>query len=767
MKNPGPVNSTFNDIEGQYKALFNQSPLGVFVFDVKYKITECNDQLIKFLKTTRQQLIGLDLSKINDKRIIPVLTKALEGKDAEYLGYYEATTSPAVIFGQMKTSPLLDKFGNVIGGIGAIVDLTDYKKTQIAFQESEEKYRLIVETITDGLLLFDCEGNIVDANISAHEMHGYKKDEMIGLTGKDIVYHKELHKFNKFLNDTAEEKEFYCEAYDLKKDGTRFPVDVKGIYFPYKGEQRFLAVIRDITERRQVEEKLKKSEEKYRNIFEKANVGIFQTTYTGKLISANSELAKMLGYKNINELFASLQDIERDSYVEPEKRKEFLQLIIKQGYVENFEYQIYRKDRTKIWVLESSLMSKKISDGDFIIDGFVKDITDRKRAIELKNEIEITKRTSKLKDQFLANISHEIRTPLTGIIGMTEILFGTNISKQQQEYLDMIKDSSQVLMNLINDILDISKIEAGKMELKPEPFDIKESVVKIKTFFETKTKNKNVNFSVHFDETLPDLIIADKKRFEQILMNLLSNACKFTHKGSIKIKVKLIKTYDDISSVKVNVIDTGIGIKSEDQDKLFDKFSQVDSSNTRSFEGSGLGLAICKELIKMMGGEIGFTSREGKGSDFWIIFDSMVTDKKDLIEYKTDSDFVNSDLNFDILIVEDKIESQKVLKLILEDVNCRIDIANNGFEALEAFKSGKYDLIIMDIMMPQMDGLATLKKLKKKYKKLPPVIGISAYTIAGDAEKYVTEGFDDYITKPVTKNQLYSIVLKWGNKTNK
>ncbi len=885
-KKPNP------ELEGQYKALFHQSPLGVFVYDNNYKITECNKQIVKILRTSRENLIGLDFQKVKDQRILPAISQGLKGKNAEYVGYYQATTSDVVIWAHLKISPLLDNSGKVIGGIGSFVDLTDYKKAEIeleknekqyrdlfnsvkdailvvdnklnitncnpafsemfgysikqikgkkahmiyadrdqfretglnlkdyitkrnqysiskyrkksgkiftgetnlfllknedgettgfiglirdisekvdaekALRESEEKYRLIVETTTDGLLIFDSKGKIVEANKSANQMHGYEEKEMIGLSGKDIVDKKDLPKFQQFLTDTAQGKEFYSEAYDIKKDGTRFPIDVKGIYFPYKGKTHMLAVLRDITERKQNEEKLKESETKYRNIFEKANVGIFQTTSKGYLISANNEMAKMLGYKNKNELFASLKNVERNSYVNPDKRKEFLQIIKNQGFVENFEYQVYRKDGTKIWVLENSLISKKLPDGDFIIDGFAKDITDQKNANRLKNEIEVAKRTSLHKDQFLANVSHEIRTPLTGIIGMTDILNKTDLDEQQEDYLNTIKESSELLINLINDILDIAKIEAGKMELNPKPFELKKSVYKIINFFKPKINQNKVSLNLNTDKNLPDIIITDKVRFEQILMNLLSNACKFTAEGSITINIKLLEKKNNIASIKIDVIDTGIGIKEEHKNKLFSKFSQVDASNTRAFEGSGLGLSICRELINLMDGDIGFTSKENMGSDFWFTFYAPITDKKTPIEKpKTETEQKSINLNLNILVAEDKIVNQKVLKLMLEKANCRVDFANNGLEALEIYTPEKHDLIIMDIMMPQMDGITALKELKKKYKNLPPVIGLSAHTMAGDPEKYIAKGLDDYITKPVTTNELYAILLKWQNKT--
>ncbi len=388
------------------------------------------------------------------------------------------------------------------------------------------------------------------------------------------------------------------------------------------------------------------------------------------------------------------------------------------------------------------------------------DISEQKKALAIMKDAELAQKASESKNLFLANMSHEIRTPVTGIIGMSEILANTKLDTQQADYLQIINESSRILLRLINDILDIAKIEAGKIHLSYEPFSLQNIIQNIKKLNHPELINKNNKLKVIIDSEIPETVISDKLRIEQVIMNLLNNAMKFTENGQITIDV-IIADKSKPDTIKISVSDTGPGISKEDQNKLFNIFQQIE--NTRSEGGSGLGLYICKHLISYMGGEIGVESKPDKGSTFWFTFDSK-PEKQDLDIINEDDEEEDDDievsLGLKILLVDDKNVNIQVISLMLEAADCSVDIAKNGIEAIEVFTPDKYDVILMDIMMPVMDGVTAMKELKKKYDKTPPIIAITANAMAGDKEKYMKEGFDGYIAKPVTTRKLVSELLE-------
>jgi signal transduction histidine kinase len=403
----------------------------------------------------------------------------------------------------------------------------------------------------------------------------------------------------------------------------------------------------------------------------------------------------------------------------------------------------------------------KTNDTVIGISAFGRDITERKQSEQYQREIAIVESTNKLKDQFFANMSHEIRTPLSGIIGMLEILSGTNLDNVQQEYLDTIRKSSDNLLSILNDILDMSKLESGKMELFYSPIIFEKFINKFHSTFAGFLKGKKLKLLLKTSDQFPQYLLADEKRLTQIINNLLSNAVKFSEEGNIEIKFSLLeKTSPEKAKFKVEVCDTGIGIKQEDTEKLFSKFMQIESSESRNNHGTGLGLTICKELAQLMNGEIGVISEEGKGSTFWFTFEAGITTN---IEKNEQNQNVSpkSIKTAKVLVVEDVDTIRKVASLMLTNLGCEVTLAENGLKALEIFEEGKFDIILMDIQMPVMDGVKATKKLRETYKVLPVIIGLSANAMEGDAEKYINQGMDDYVIKPLTVAKLRSLLEKW------
>jgi len=646
-------------------------------------------------------------------------------------------------------------------------------------RNSEEIFRSVIMQANDGVLLLDEKCKIIRWNKALETITGFTAEETLGnyiwdiefqlmpaekrteeiknrleKTVKDIALHKKTNTNNTHFEGTI------CTRNDSKLKYVRVST------FIIHTEKSFLIgrVVYDLTNILEAKKTLEKSEKRFRELAEMLPSVVFEIDLDGKATYLNKKALELFGFEN--EYYSdgvSFRDSMPAEY--QEKAFSYFETIIKDLNNDphrGIEFPLLTKSGIEIPCLIYISLIKDLNNNPVGARGVLIDISLQKKTEELQKQLEISRRTTEIKQQFLANMSHEIRTPMMGIIGMIDLLNKTKVSKLQQDYIETIKDSSETLLNIINDILDLSKIEAGKTQLKPVIFNIHSITQKIRTLFSALAKHKKISYLTGYTDELPDYIFADENKITQIITNLVSNAVKFTSKGSVTVKFGLASRQDDKLKVKVEVIDTGIGINDENKELIFKTFTQLDSANTRNFDGTGLGLSICQKLTHLMGGEIGVTSELGKGSTFWFTFDAETADTGQIIKTITDSNkTVTRKLNLKILLVEDKEVNQKVIELMLKDAGCKTDIASNGQMALEMYQPGKYDLILMDIQMPVMDGISTLQILRKKYRQIEPVIALSANVMEGDEEQYLAAGMDDYIGKPVTQYNLIEKINLW------
>ncbi|MDA3912068.1 MAG: PAS domain S-box protein [Bacteroidales bacterium] len=633
-------------------------------------------------------------------------------------------------------------------------------------RESEEMFKKITSGAMDGIILIDSTGKVNYWNPAAQTIFGYSRSEMTGndlhklLPSKDDGQKYEANKIQ-FANTgtgNAIGKNIELKAY--QKGGIPIDIELSLSSLKIKGEWHALGIVRNISERKYAENQLKTLSK----AVEYASASIVITDINGDIEYVNKEFFETTGYSKEEVLGQNPRILSSGKH--PKSFYKNLWDTITEGKSWKGEFHNKRKNGETYY--ESALISSVTDEKGNILHyiGIKEDITQEKLAtaelIEAKQNAEMA---NKAKSDFLANMSHEIRTPMNAVIGFSEILANKIDNKEHKTYLESIQASSKTLLNLINDILDLSKIEAGQMKIQTETVNLKQTIQDITQIFSLKIQQKNLSLVLDIDPNLPNQIIIDELRLRQILLNLLGNAVKFTEEGFIKIIAEKAKNNPD-GSIKliIRVQDSGIGIDPKNQYAIFEAFRQQENHNTRKYGGTGLGLSITKRLIEIQGGKIELDSKLGEGSTFSVIFDNLMTSSEQYTENIPEFS-QNQEYRFNqeiVLIVDDVPSNRFLLNSYLAELNLTILEAENGAEAVEIVRQQKPDIILMDLRMPIMNGLDATKEIKQiPSRKDTPIIAVTASSMHFEDKDIKASGFDGFLDKPVSRSQIINELTKY------
>ncbi|MEN9685514.1 MAG: Autoinducer 2 sensor kinase/phosphatase LuxQ [Bacteroidota bacterium] len=651
--------------------------------------------------------------------------------------------------------------------IGTHTDITQRKIDSIALEQSEKKFRSLSENIPGVVYeyVFKADGTQAFTFISP------SIEKIIGLTVA------EFRQTDKYLHpDDTEQLLLKLKNTRLNKSShfeldARLIIPGKGIIwhnsastFSYEtenGDLYYTGIITNITEKKNIEEKLALNEKRYRDLFNYSQALICTHDLKGEILSVNPAICEALGYEEQEFKGKNLMDFL------PEENKaifqeHYLDIVIKEGKAKGV-FPIVSKSKRKLALLFQNFKVEEPGSDTYII-GFSQDITDRIKAEkELMLAKEATEKASKAKEIFLANMSHEIRTPMNGIMGISGLLEKTELSPKQKKYTKLIIESGNKLLHIVNDILDITKIESGHFSLESTSFDLADMIHSTLQAFQFRAEDNGIELSFRNAIKKDTIVEGDPYRLGQVLNNLIGNAIKFTREGSVTLYAAQLADSDTMPNFEFRVTDTGIGISEESLGSIFDQFTQASADITRKYGGTGLGLSICKSLIEMQGGSIKVESKLHEGTSFIVRIPYKLSNTdviKDELEKLGDYKKV---VPKNILVAEDVPVNQLIARHLLEGWGHHVSIAENGKQAVQLVENTSFDLILMDIHMPEMNGLdATqiIRNLPDSRKAAIPIIAVTAAAFKDEIDRYRAAGMDDYITKPYTEEKLFEVIRK-------
>jgi PAS domain S-box-containing protein len=702
-----------------------------------------------------------------------------------------------------RAEPRLSKSGVFLGHVGISSDITDRRQAEEALRSSREFAQSTIDAIPSHICVLDESGTILAVNrawrdfAKANLTTGCDGDPR-GCSAADRycegVSYLAVCDRSACANVTAAGEfaagirdvlrgacEQYSAEYACHSPSERRWFIGRITRFLSQGLPRILVEHIDITDRKQAEQALRSSEERFRQLAENVHEVFWMMPPSADQMLYISPAYEQVWGRSCESLYQN--PMSRAEAIHPDDVQRARLLFARQveGEVIDSEYRIRTPDGKEKWIRDRAFPIRDEAGELTRIVGIAEEITERKQyELELVHARKGADAANQAKSRFLANMSHEIRTPMNGVLGMIQLLLETDLNPEQREYADVAETSGRVLLALIDDILDLSKIEADKIAIENIAFDLRQTVEDVVRVLRVQSATKGLPIRLCLSPEIPSFVRGDAHRLRQVLTNLAANAVKFTEQGEVSLNVMLTDSSNGSVSVRFAITDTGVGVRPDRAAALFSPFTQADASTTRKYGGTGLGLAISKRLVEMMGGEIGVESREGEGSTFWF----TVTFEKQLgvppnsemeqsmvhrsaavpVRYTNHGGSVEGApkvAQARILVAEDNVTNRAVARAQLERLGFKADLVTNGYEVLEALQRGKYDLIMMDCEMPLMDGYEATHIIRGSLDRQIPIVALTANAMSGDRERCIREGMDDFLAKPVDLDKLAKMLGKW------
>lgn len=740
---------------------------------------------IEMAQKYQPDLILMDVmldGKIDGIQAVEEITKSL---DIPVI-YLTASSDEKTIERLMKTEPhgfLIKPFDDRI--LSSAVHIAVYRhKTKKELFETKEMLRTTIESIDDLVFGIDVTGVFTHHHSgNKHRLQLFHPQNVTGKAIEEVFPADVAHKIRESFEWVKENKKPYAVEFSLEENDALYWFNTKlTLRKDEKGNfPGITMVMSDITESKNIYHELTESQDKLSEAQNIARLGTCDIYYQENRFACNDLYFRILDVDN-KEKICDFNDEKFIEVIHPDDRSRYK--MLKEQVIEEkrtgftLDFRILDKNADVRYIHMAAHLKFDNTGALERMTHTLQDITWQKNNEKLRHDVELARKTAEMKQKFFARLSHEIRNPVNGITGLLHLMERTCLNDEQKNYTQAMKVASDNLLNLLNDVLDYSKIESGMMKIKPGKFNLRQTLKNINTYYTPLALENKLELKYHIPDNLPTTIVADESKIVQVLSNFLSNAFKFTEKGYVEIRVLQQQKDQDEVMLLVEVEDSGAGIKESEQKELFKDFSQLENDAPQGTKGSGLGLSICRQLVNLMGGEIGVRSNEKKkGSTFWFTLPVLIAAEPEAAEnQKTLNQKHRERLNCSVILVEDMIVNQKVIKLILEEMGCTVAVASNGKQAVEMFRESTinafnifgrihYDIILMDQMMPVMDGLTALQILKKEFKQLPPVIVLTADETFAQNDKYLEYGFDDCIIKPVKNDVLYQKIKELAGNT--
>ncbi len=653
-----------------------------------------------------------------------------------------------------------------------VKDMTEKMQQELVAREYSNFFSMTLDLLS----IANYDGYFKKVNPSFQRILGYPEEEIMGKPFLEFIHPDDVQPTADQMKalDTGKEVIGFENRYRCKSGEYRW---FRWMATPDKETQLIYAVAHDITDLKEAELSIKEKEQRFRDLFESSVDAIFVESYDGVVLDVNPAACQLhhMAYEEF--VGQSIFDLIPNE-IRKEAKAQFQQFVDRK--VDYLESLSYIDENTQVPV------GIKVSHVNYLgqpaLMLHVRDITTRKKTEEeLANAYKASEQTieqlnetlveleqakgkveesARIKQEFLANMSHEIRTPMNAIIGFAGLLFDTKLTSEQKEYLEAISHSGQSLLVIINDILDLSKMEANMLTLEEIKYNLRNVVNDLVTILKPKAIEKNLVLDIAIADEVPQQLMGDPYRLNQIIINLMGNAIKFTAAGKVGLAVEVAAREEQYTTLQFKVFDTGIGIPADKLDSVFESFVQASSDTTRKYGGTGLGLSIVKKLVEIQGGQISVTSTEGEGTQFTFQL-SYGQASEELRKTTAHDDFIIPAGAFHVLLVEDNLLNQKLTERLLTKKNIAVSLAKNGKEAIQWMEQQTFDLVLMDIQMPEMDGIEATTYIRKQLQQTLPIIALTAHTLVEEVQKCLDAGMNDHLAKPIDPTLLYEKVYRW------